>query len=167
MAGTCKRQSELLESGIGELSLLPLFLDLKGKRALVIGASQGAKWKVELLRSAGAEVEHQDAPLSVMSSLQDYSFIVADIADDGEATKFAKAVKAAVGGTRKVRGSAKAKVIGGKPRTRAVITDATRAEVKKLVSEGKSGAAIASELQISLPSVQNIKKALGLVKARK
>jgi len=30
MAGTCKRQSELLESGTGELSLLPLFLDLKG-----------------------------------------------------------------------------------------------------------------------------------------
>lgn len=52
-------------------------------------------------------------------------------------------------------------------RTRAVITDATRAEVKKLVTDGKSGSEIAAKLGISLPSVHNIKKALGLVKARK
>ncbi len=80
---------------------------------------------------------------------------------------FAKAVKLAVGGAGKVRGAGKPKASGGKSRTRAVITDATRANVKKLVEEGKSGAAIANELEISLPSVQNIKKALGLVKARK
>lgn len=52
-------------------------------------------------------------------------------------------------------------------RKRARITDETRAEVKKLVEEGKSGAEIATKLGISLPSVQNVKKALGLVKARK
>lgn len=52
-------------------------------------------------------------------------------------------------------------------RKRASITDETRAEVKKLVEEGKSGAEIAAKLGISLPSVQNVKKALGLVKARK
>ncbi len=80
---------------------------------------------------------------------------------------FAKAVKAAVGGAGKVGGVAKPKASGGKKRTRAVITDGTRANVKKLVEEGKSGPAIAKELKISLPSVQNIKKALGLVKARK
>ena len=79
---------------------------------------------------------------------------------------FAKAVKAAVGGGGKVGGAAKPKASGGKNRTRAVITDETRANVKKLVEEGKSGAAIAEELGISLPSVQNIKKALGLVKKR-
>jgi len=39
--------------------------------------------------------------------------------------------------------------------------------VKKLAKAGKTGSAIAEELGISLPSVQNIKKALGLVKARK
>jgi DNA-binding CsgD family transcriptional regulator len=55
---------------------------------------------------------------------------------------------------------------GRKRRTRAVITDETRAEVKKLVSDGKTGAEIAKTLRISLPSVQNIKKALGLVKKR-
>lgn len=55
---------------------------------------------------------------------------------------------------------------GRKRRTRAVITDETRAQVKKLVDGGKTGAEIAEALKISLPSVQNIKKALGLVKKR-
>ena len=83
---------------------------------------------------------------------------------------FAKAVKAASRGAGKVAvaGKVAAKAsTGPKKRTRAVITDAIRAEVKKLVEADKSGAAIAKALKISLPSVQNIKKALGLVKARK
>ena len=81
---------------------------------------------------------------------------------------FIKAVKQAAGKGRKGGSKAKgkkAKAAGGKPRrARAVITDATRAEVKKLVEEGKTGAEIAKAVGISLPSVQNIKKALGLVK---
>ena len=79
---------------------------------------------------------------------------------------FFRAVTAAAGGKG---GSAKApKAAGGKKRRkRAVITDATRAAVKKLAEAGKSGAEISKEVGISLPSVQNIKKALGLVKARK
>jgi DNA-binding CsgD family transcriptional regulator len=36
--------------------------------------------------------------------------------------------------------------------------------VKKLVKAGKSGSQIAKAVGISLPSVQNVKKALGLVK---
>lgn len=76
---------------------------------------------------------------------------------------FIKAVKAASGG----RGAGKnGGGKGGKRRTRAVITDETRAQVKKLVAAGKTGAEIASAVGISLPSVQNIKKALGLVKER-
>jgi hypothetical protein len=53
-----------------------------------------------------------------------------------------------------------------KRRRRAKITDETRAEVKKLVAAGKTGAEIASATAISLPSVQNVKKALGLVSKR-
>ena len=55
---------------------------------------------------------------------------------------------------------------GRRRRSRAVITDETRAQVKKMVEGGKTGAEIAESLKISLPSVQNIKKALGLVKSR-
>lgn len=50
---------------------------------------------------------------------------------------------------------------------RAVITDATRSLVKQRVAAGRTGAQIADELAISVPTVQNIKKALGLVRARK
>ena len=75
-----------------------------------------------------------------------------------DARSFAKAVKVAASpGT------------GGshRPRRRATITDAIRLEVKRLATEGQTGAVIASSVGISLPSVQNIKKALGLVKTRK
>ena len=78
---------------------------------------------------------------------------------------FLKAVKKAVvggGASRKAKpaGAPKSK------RTRAKITDETRAQVKALLEEGKTGAEIAKTVGISLPSVQNIKKALGLVSAR-
>jgi len=90
---------------------------------------------------------------------------------------FADAVKAASGSSttgrkRKKRVGRPAgkktapKKAGSKRRRRAVITDATRAEVKKLVEAGQTGGAIAKSLKISLPSVQNIKKALGLIKPR-
>jgi len=74
---------------------------------------------------------------------------------------FAKAVKAA---TRGKKPTPVAKGPQKKRHPRSVITDATRAEVKKLVEAGKTGGQIAKTVGISLPSVQNIKKALGLVK---
>jgi hypothetical protein len=92
------------------------------------------------------------------------------------AQAFARAVTAAAGGgggrgRRRGRppgrpAAAKAGAGGGKRRKRSVITDETRSQVKKLVEGGKTGAEIAKAVGISLPSVQNIKKALGLVKKR-
>src|SRR5438034_1298367 len=83
---------------------------------------------------------------------------------------FFDAVKAASRGG-KVRAQAKpaaAATTGGKKRRkRAVITAETKSKVKSLVESGKTGAEIAKQVGISLPSVQNIKKSLGLVKARK
>jgi hypothetical protein len=90
----------------------------------------------------------------------------------GNADDFIAAVRAATGGkrSRKGRPARAAKGARGGPgkkrRARAVITDETRAEVKKLAEAGKTGAEIAKAVGISLPSVQNIKKALGLVKKR-
>lgn len=83
----------------------------------------------------------------------------------GSVDEFVDAVRVAGGGRR--RGRPPGKAAGGKKRRRrAVITDETRAQVKKLVDAGKTGAEIADQVGISLPSVQNIKKALGLVKKR-
>ena len=69
--------------------------------------------------------------------------------------------KSAVKVTGKATGAAPAK------RKRAKITPAIKAKVKTAVNAGSSGAAIAKSLGISLPSVHNIKKELGLVKERK
>ena len=41
---------------IGPLAVLPVFMDLHGKATMVIGASEGALWKAELLLQAGAGV---------------------------------------------------------------------------------------------------------------
>ena len=84
---------------------------------------------------------------------------------------FFKAVRAATGTgiqapSRKV-GRPKKAAAAPKTRKRAKITAAIRARVKKLVQAGKSGSKIAKAVGISLPSVQNIKKAAGLVKSRK
>lgn len=76
---------------------------------------------------------------------------------------FIKAVRAAAGGKVARKGSTKS---GGR-RKRAVITAKTKNKVKSLTAAGKTGAAIAKAVGISIPSVQNIKKELGLTKARK
>lgn len=78
---------------------------------------------------------------------------------------FVSAVQAAAG-KRRGRKPGTAKSASPKRRKRATITDETRASVKKMVGENKTGAEIAKALRISLPSVQNIKKDLGLVKKK-
>lgn len=81
---------------------------------------------------------------------------------------FIKALRSAAGGPRKARKVGRPKKTAApKIRKRAVITDAIRAKVKKLVKAGKSGSAIAKAAKISLPSVQNVKKALGITRPRK
>ena len=77
---------------------------------------------------------------------------------------FVRAVKAAAGGKRSRPTKTPALV---KRRKRAKITDTIRDRVKKLVKAGKTGSEIAKALKISLPSVQNIKKAFGLVRTSK
>ena len=78
---------------------------------------------------------------------------------------FIKAVRAA-GGKGKGKRGRKAKAAAGGKRSRTKITPELKQQVVSAVNAGKTGAAIASEFGISLPSVQNIKKEAGLVKAR-
>lgn len=78
---------------------------------------------------------------------------------------FIDALRAASGG--KSVGSGKAASVSSGRKPRAKITPETKAKVKDMVKAEKTGAEIAKALNISLPSVQNIKKELGLVTARK
>ena len=62
-----------------------------------------------------------------------------------------------------------AKAVRGKKggrKKRAVITPEIEAKVQALAKAGKTGGEIAKAVGISLPSVQNLKKKFGLVKAR-
>jgi len=82
---------------------------------------------------------------------------------------FIKALKRAAG-AKPARGRKAVKVVKakkGKRGKRARITPEVKEAVKAAVVAGKTGAVIAKELGISLPSVQNIKKEFGLVKKRK
>jgi hypothetical protein len=80
------------------------------------------------------------------------------------------ASKAPKGKRGKAAKAAKAPKIAKAPKAgkgkRAKITEDVKAQVKALAEAGKTGAEIAKALGISQPSVQNIKKALGMVKAR-
>lgn len=81
---------------------------------------------------------------------------------------FIKAVRAASGKRRgRKPGKQTSVATGGKKRRkRAVVTDETRASVKNMVAESKTGREIAAALGISLPTVANIKRALGLTRKR-
>ena len=84
---------------------------------------------------------------------------------------FIKAIKGAGSVARRGRGAAKpvatAATSSKKQRSkRARITPEVKEKVKSAVNAGKTGAEIAKEFGISVPSVQNIKKEFGLVKAR-
>lgn len=61
-----RQPSEAGPARIQPLSVLPVFLDLNGRRAVVAGGSEGAAWKAELLAAAGASV-HVHAPREALS----------------------------------------------------------------------------------------------------
>ncbi|WP_407523533.1 siroheme synthase CysG [Methylobacterium oryzisoli] len=48
---------ETRSPGLEPLAVLPVFVTLQGKRAVLAGANGGAAWKVKLLAAAGAEVD--------------------------------------------------------------------------------------------------------------
>jgi uroporphyrin-III C-methyltransferase / precorrin-2 dehydrogenase / sirohydrochlorin ferrochelatase len=102
---------------IAGLAVLPVFLKLDGKRAIVAGGSEAAAWKVELLAAAGAHVEAfaeevcaELAALATIPSggrvtinrrrwtaaaLDGAAIAVGVIEDEAEAARFAAAAQAA------------------------------------------------------------------------
>ena len=97
---------------IAPLAVLPVFFDLRDKRVVVIGGSEPAAWKIELLAAAGARVDvfaeevceelSALAPTSIIlhprpwtpADLEGAALAIADIEDDAEAHAFAAAAKA-------------------------------------------------------------------------
>jgi uroporphyrin-III C-methyltransferase/precorrin-2 dehydrogenase/sirohydrochlorin ferrochelatase len=88
------RRIKTTPARIAPLATLPLFHKLEGRKAVVVGGSQGALWKAELLEAAGADVlvlADGWAP----ADLEGAAIAVADIADDDEAVRFIAAAHAA------------------------------------------------------------------------
>ena len=78
------------------------------------------------------------------------------------AAELIKAIRAAAGAGGKRRGRK-----AGRHRKHARITPELRGKIKAALQAGKTGGRVAADYGVSLPSVYNIKKAAGLVKARK
>lgn len=74
---------------IAPLPNLPLFHKLEGRKAVVVGSSEGAKWKAELLEAVGAEVVRLDTWKA--QDLQDAAIAVGDIPNRDEALRFVAA----------------------------------------------------------------------------
>jgi uroporphyrin-III C-methyltransferase/precorrin-2 dehydrogenase/sirohydrochlorin ferrochelatase len=79
---------------IAPLANLPLFHKLEGRKAVVVGASDGASWKAELLAATGAQVLRLGEDWTP-SQLQGAAVAVADLPDRDEALRFAAAARAA------------------------------------------------------------------------
>jgi hypothetical protein len=114
----------------------------------ILKALEAARAKVSKLEQAVAAKHNRQ--LAALPAQHGFSSIEA----------FLKAVKAAAAGGRRTSAPAR-------HRKRAVITTETKAKLKALAEAGKTGREIAKTLGISLPSVQNIKRELGLTKRRK
>lgn len=99
---------------MGKLSVLPVFFGLEDQRVLVVGGSEAAAWKAELLLATGARVDLVAGELSDgMVSMLDhgalfhvgpdwrsvdhraYRIAVGDLEDEAEAAAFATAMKEA------------------------------------------------------------------------
>ena len=116
MQDVSRLPSERRPARIGALAVLPVFLTLKDKRAVVAGGSAAAAWKAELLAAAGARVElyapldglcdlfadmlaQADSPIShhgarwTADGLYGAAIAICDAVDDGEARAFFDAAR--------------------------------------------------------------------------
>ena len=88
-----ERQPVQTPARIAPLPNLPLFHKLGGRKAVVVGTSEGAAWKAELLAAEGAEVVHLESWQP--ADLEGAAVAVGDVLDRDEALRFTGAAKAA------------------------------------------------------------------------
>lgn len=122
------------------------------------------------LNKAKAELAAAEAKLAA-DRVAALARLPAEYGFGNDVNEFIKAVKDAFGTKGpKAPKAAKAEKSKGvkaeKTGKRAKITDEIKIQVKQLAEGGKTVAEIAATLGISAPSVQNIKKEFGMVKAR-
>ncbi len=122
------------------------------------------------LNKAKAELAAAEAKLAA-DRVAALARLPAEYGFGNDVNEFIKAVKEAFGtkGAKAPKAAKAEKTKGAKAEKtgkRAKITDEIKVQVKQLAEGGKTVAEIAATLGISAPSVQNIKKEFGMVKAR-
>ncbi len=122
------------------------------------------------LNKAKAELAAAEAKLAA-DRVAALARLPAEYGFGNDVNEFIKAVKEAFGtkGAKAPKAAKAEKSKGAKAEKtgkRAKITDEIKVQVKQLAEGGKTVAEIAATLGISAPSVQNIKKEFGMVKAR-
>ncbi|OUV71774.1 MAG: uroporphyrinogen-III C-methyltransferase [Flavobacteriales bacterium TMED123] len=95
MTSPFAKPSEMSPGRIAPLAKLPVFLDLKDKPCLVVGRSQAAAWKAELLTAAGANVRAVDCEDWTTMDFEGMAVAIADLATDAEALRFATTARKA------------------------------------------------------------------------
>ena len=81
-----ERSPKAVPSRVAPLPNLPLFHKLGGRKAVVVGSSEGATWKAELLEAAGANVIRLDSWTA--HDLVGAALAIADLSDREEALRF-------------------------------------------------------------------------------
>jgi uroporphyrin-III C-methyltransferase/precorrin-2 dehydrogenase/sirohydrochlorin ferrochelatase len=82
-------------TAIGPLAVLPVFLSLRDRAALVVGGSPAAAWKAELLAAAGARVSVVAADAWRDDHFAGIAIAVADLETEDNAMRFAAAARRA------------------------------------------------------------------------
>jgi uroporphyrin-III C-methyltransferase/precorrin-2 dehydrogenase/sirohydrochlorin ferrochelatase len=87
------RDAQETPARIAPLPNLPLFHKLEGRKVLVVGTGEGARWKAELIAAAGADVVQLAA--WTPADLEGAALAVADLPDRAEALRFVAAAREA------------------------------------------------------------------------
>ena len=91
---TIERTPEATPARIAPLPNLPLFHKLAGRKVVVVGCSDGAAWKAELVAAAGADVVHLTDGWQP-EDLEGAALAIADMPQREEALRFVTAARAA------------------------------------------------------------------------
>ena len=90
---TIERSPAEAPARIAPLPNLPLFHKVAGRKIVVFGASDGAHWKAELAKAAGADVVRLER--WTPDDLRGAALAIADLPDRDEALRFVAAARAA------------------------------------------------------------------------